>query len=137
IFRVSMTERFAYRTDFFLGTVLRFLPMLTTILLWTAVFTGAEETTGRIEIGGFNYHDMIAYLLLVHISRMLSSMPGLAAGIARDVRQGTLKKYLLQPLDMLGYLVAYRCAHKVAYIITSFVPYAVLFGLCYSYFDNL
>ena len=59
---------------------------------------------------------MIAYLLLIHISRMFSSMPGLAAGIARDIRDGTLKKYLLQPLDMIGYLVAYRVAHKVAYI---------------------
>ena len=56
---------------------------------------------------------MIAYLLLVHISRMFSSMPGLAGGIARDIRDGTLKKYLLQPLDMIGYLLAYRVAHKV------------------------
>ena len=72
-----------------------------------------------------------------HISRAFSSMPGLAAGISRDIRDGSLKKYLLQPLDMLGYLVAYRCAHKAAYIVTSFVPYAVLFALCHSFFDRL
>ena len=49
IFRVSLTERFAYRTDFFLGTVLRFLPMMTTILLWTAVYNGARSSN---EAGG-------------------------------------------------------------------------------------
>jgi ABC-2 type transport system permease protein len=38
---------------------------------------------------------------------------------------------------MLGYLITYRVAHKIAYIVTSFVPYAILFGLCHSYFDNL
>ena len=79
---------------------------------------------------------MIAYLLLTHISRMFSSMPGLAGGIARDIRDGTLKKYLIQPIDMIGYLLSYRVAHKVAYIATSFLPYALLFFLCRGYFDG-
>lgn len=57
-------------------------------------------------------------------------MPNLAAGIAREVREGTLKRYLLQPMDMIGYLLAYRVAHKFAYIVTSFVPYALLFLVC-------
>jgi ABC-2 type transport system permease protein len=80
---------------------------------------------------------MIAYLLLVHISRMFSSMPGLAGGIARDIRDGGLKKYLLQPIDMVAYLLAYRVAHKIAYIVTSALPYGVLFFLCRDYFDGL
>jgi ABC-2 type transport system permease protein len=136
ILRVSLIERMTYRGDFLLGGFLRFLPMLTTILLWSAIYRGAADA-GREQLAGYRYHEMIAYLLLVHISRTFSSMPGLAAGIARDVRQGTLKKYLLQPLDMLGYLVAYRCAHKAAYIVMSFVPYAVLFTLCSGFFDGL
>jgi ABC-2 type transport system permease protein len=133
IFRVSLVERMAYRGDFLLGTVLRFLPMVTTILLWRAVFAG----TDRRQMAGFDEREMIAYLLLIHISRMFSSMPGLAPGIARDVREGTLKKYLIQPLDMIGYLLSYRAAHKVAYIVTSFLPYAGLFFLCRGYFDGL
>ena len=34
-------------------------------------------------------------------------MPGLASGIARDIREGTVKKYLIQPIDMLGFLLLY------------------------------
>jgi ABC-2 type transport system permease protein len=132
IFRVSLIERITYRGDFLLGSILRFLPMITTILLWQAVFTGS----GAANVAGFSFRQMIAYLLLVHISRMFSSMPGLATGIARDIREGTIKKYLLQPLDMIGYLTAYRVAHKVAYIATSFLPYAILFWLCASFFDG-
>src|SRR6516225_4889051 len=123
IYRVSLTERLVYRGDFFLSTILRFLPMVTTILLWQAIYAGAEED----KIAGFSQRQMIAYLLLVHVSRMFSSMPGLAYGIARDIREGTLKKYLLQPLDMLGYLLSYRAAHKTAYIATTALPYGVLF----------
>jgi ABC-2 type transport system permease protein len=135
IVRIALIERMAYRADFFLSTFLRFLPMLTTILLWHAIYAGA----GKVEDGamaGYRFREMIAYLLLVHISRMFSSMPGLANGIARDVRDGSLKKYLLQPIDMIAYLVSYRLAHKLAYIATSALPYGVLFFLCRGFFDG-
>lgn len=132
IFRVSLIERMVYRADFFLGTILRFLPMLTTILLWEAIFAGS----GQSSLSGYSRHEMIAYLLLVHISRMFSSMPGLANGMARDIRDGSLKKYLLQPIDMIAYLVSYRAAHKTAYIVTASLPYGLLFFLCREYFDG-
>jgi ABC-2 type transport system permease protein len=136
IFRVSLIERTAYRGDFLLGTVLRFLPMVTTILLWQAIYASSrKDEIGRGQ-AAYTYREMIAYLLLVHISRMFSSMPGLATGVARDIREGSLKKYLIQPLDLIGYLLSYRAAHKVAYITTSFLPYAALFAACHSFFDG-
>ena len=49
------------------------------------------------------------------VSRAFSSMPGLASGIARDIRDGTVKKYLIQPIDMLGFLMLTRVAHKLVY----------------------
>jgi ABC-2 type transport system permease protein len=125
ICRATLVERMAYRSDFLIGTFLRFLPVLTTLLLWNAVYAGS----GKEKIAGFPLPVMISYLLLIHISRMFSSMPGLAGGIARDIRDGSLKKYLVQPLDMIGYLLAYRVAHKAAYIVTSALPYALLFFL--------
>ncbi len=136
---MSLIERMTYRGDFLLGTVLRFLPMITTILLWQAIYAGAAEGTASEEqqMAGFTLNDMIAYLLLVHVSRMFSSMPGLAGGIARDIRDGTLKKYLLQPLHMIGYLVSYRVAHKIAYIMMALLPYAGLFYLCRNFFPPL
>ena len=130
IFRVTLVERLTYRGDFLLSTFLRFLPMLTTILLWKAIFAGS----GDKPMHGFTFEQTIAYLLMVNISRMFSSMPGLAGGIARDVREGTLKKYLIQPLDMIGYLLSYRVAHKVSYIVSSAVPYAALFVICRHFF---
>src|SRR6266852_73353 len=137
IFRAALIERMVYRADFFINTILRFLPMLTTILLWSAVFAGADDSPEGKELRGFTYHQMIAYLLLVHISRMFSSMPGLANSIAHDIRDGSLKKYLVQPLDLIGYLLSYRLAHKAAYITMSALPYAGLFLMCGRFFDTL
>ena len=132
IFRASLVERMAYRGDFLFGTILRFLPMITTILLWQAIYEGS----GKTEHAGFRYREMIAYLLLINISRMFSSMPGLAGGIAKDIREGTLKRYMIQPMDMIGYLISYRAAHKVSYIVTSAIPYALLFFVCRGFFDG-
>src|SRR6516225_11703671 len=126
ILRISLIERMVYRADFLIGTLLRFLPIVTTILLWEAIYAGSGKST----LAGFTRSDMIAYLLLVHVGRVFSSMPGLAAGIARDIREGTLKKYLLQPVHMVAYLVTYRAAHKAAYIATSSLPYVLLFTFC-------
>lgn len=123
ILRISLVERLVYRADFFFSTILRFLPLVTTFLLWEAVYASSPQK----ELSGFTRDTMIAYLLLVQITRMFSSMPGLASGIARDIRDGNLKKYLLQPIDMIAYLLAYRGAHKIAYIATSALPYGVLF----------
>lgn len=132
VWRVSLAERMTYRADFLLGTFLRMLPMVTTILLWQAIYQGS----GKTELAGFKYREMIAYLLLVHISRMFSSMPGLASGIAREIREGTLKKYLIQPLDLLGYLISYRAAHKMTYIVTAALPYGIIFFICRGFFDG-
>jgi ABC-2 type transport system permease protein len=132
IFRASLVERMAYRGDFLFGTLLRFLPMVTTILLWQAIYKGSKQSS----LAGFRIDEMIAYLLLTHISRMFSSMPGLAGGIARDIRDGTLKRYLIQPVDMIAYLLSYRIAHKVAYIVTSALPYAILFYVCRGFFHR-
>src|SRR5690348_3045252 len=59
ICRISLIERLTYRADFFLATILRFLPMLTTILLWEAVFAGAYQTSGQRQLSGFSLNEMI------------------------------------------------------------------------------
>src|SRR3954470_19579039 len=132
ILRISLIERLTYRADFFVTTFFRFLPLVTTFLLWEAIYAGS----GKKEIAGYTRNDMIAYLLLVQISRMFSSMPGLATGISRDIRDGNLKKYLLQPIDMQWYLLSYRGAHKLAYIATVALPYGLLFYLCRDVFSS-
>ena len=40
------------------------------------------------------------------IARAFSSMPGLASGIARQIRDGEIKKFLIQPIDLIGFLLA-------------------------------
>jgi ABC-2 type transport system permease protein len=135
ILKTSMEERLVYRGDFAFGTLVRFLPIVTQIFLWGAIYTAASGAPGR-SLNGYTYRDMVAYYLLVMVSRAFSSMPGLSEGIASDIRDGTIKKYLTQPVDMLGYLFWYRVAHKLVYYVVATLPFALVFWLCRRYFNG-
>ncbi len=129
VFRVALAERLVYRADFFISTFLRFIPIITTILLWRAIYDGA----GREEIGGLRYTEMVAYYLFVMIVRAFSSMPRLASDISTDIRDGELRKYLLQPVDYLTYYLVLRGAHKSVYFVMAAAPYALVFWMCREY----
>lgn len=131
ILRTCVEERLIYRGDFAFATLIRFLPIVTQIFLWGAIYAGDSHRT----LNNFTYANMVAYYLLVMLSRAFSSMPGLTTGIARDVRDGTVKKYLTQPIDMLGYLFWHRIAHKLVYYIVATGPFALVFWMCRDYFN--
>ena len=136
ILRISIEERLIYRADFALGTLLRFMPIVTTILLWQAIFNGVSptsESSKETTIDSYRFSDMVSYYLLVMLGRAFSSMPGLASGIAQDVRDGTIKKYLVQPIDLLGFLFWSRVAHKLIYYLVAAGPFAIMFILCHSF----
>ena len=46
ILRIAVEERLIYRVDFALGTLMRFLPIVTQIFLWAAVFAGMSRSSG-------------------------------------------------------------------------------------------
>jgi ABC-2 type transport system permease protein len=131
--KICLEERLVYRGDFVLGTLMRFLPIVTQVFLWTAVF-GA---TSRGDIAGYTRNDIVAYYLLTMLTRAFSSMPGLAGGIARSVRDGSVKKFLIQPVDYVSFLLAARVAHKLVYYAVATIPFALVFFLCRSYFPPI
>jgi ABC-2 type transport system permease protein len=132
ILRITLAERLVYRGDFALGTLMRFLPIVTQIFLWFAVF----QARGNRPVGGYYYEDFVAYYLLTMVARAFSSMPGLASGIAAQIRSGEIKKYLIQPVDLVGFLLLGRVAHKLAYYTVAIVPFAFVFFLCRDYFPG-
>lgn len=140
ILSTALGERLVYRGDFALGTLMRFLPIVTQIFLWYAIFDSIESTQGgnleSTEIRGFHFTDIVAYYLLTMVARAFSSMPGLASGIAREIRDGEIKRYLIQPIDLISFLLLTRIAHKLAYYAIAILPFALVFFLCRDYFTS-
>ena len=130
VLRICIEERLVYRGDFALGTLMRFLPIVTQIFLWGAIF----EAISGDRVAGYSYDNFIAYYLLTMVTRAFSSMPGLAGGIARQIRNGEIKKFLIQPVDLIGFLLVGRIAHKLVYYVVAALPFALVFFLCRGYF---
>ena len=63
-------------------------------------------------------------------------MPGLATNISLQIRNGEIKKFLIQPVDLIGFLLLNRVAHKLVYYVVAAAPYALVFFLCRSFFDG-
>lgn len=139
ILRICLEERLIYRGDFALGTLMRFLPIITQIFLWSAVFQSSRTPSAGGDdgtIAGYTYNDFVAYYLLTMVSRAFSSMPGLASGVAQQIRSGEVKKFLIQPIDMVGFLLISRIAHKLAYYTVATAPFALVFFLCRGFFSG-
>jgi ABC-2 type transport system permease protein len=132
ILRIALAERLVYRGDFALGTLMWFLPIITQIFLWYAIF----QARGQERLAGFSFEDFVAYYLLTMVARAFSSMPGLASGIAGQIRSGEIKKFLIQPIDLLGFLLLGRVAHKLAYYTVAALPFALVFFLCRDFFPG-
>ncbi|QDU80316.1 ABC-2 type transporter [Polystyrenella longa] len=133
ILRICIEERLVYRGDFAFATLLRFFPIITQIFLWGAIYGVWSGSSQKTELNGYTFPNMVAYYLFAMLGRAFSSMPGLATGISRDVRDGTIKKYLTQPIDMLGYLFWHRVAHKIVYYVMATGPFLLVFFLCRAY----
>jgi ABC-2 type transport system permease protein len=141
ILRITLEERLVYRGDFALGTLMRFLPIVTQVFLWWAIFDAIDVSSSTAAVGertiaGYSYNNFVAYFLLTMVARAFSSMPGLASGIAVQVRDGEIKKFLIQPIDIVGFLLLSRLAHKLAYYSVAIGPFVLVFFLCRGFFPG-
>ncbi len=136
LLRTCLEERLIYRGDFAFATFVRFLPIITQICLWGAIF-GVGTSDGSLRLNGYSYQEMVAYYLLTMIGRAFSSMPGLARDISKEIRDGSLKRYLTQPVDLQVFYFWSRVSHKLVYYMVATIPFAILFWLCGSFFTHM
>lgn len=122
IFQIGISERMVYRLNFFVGLLFRFLPMITTVFLWRAVYESPDEDLTR----RYTFASIIAYYVLIMVARSFSAMPGLARTISQDIREGELNKYLVRPVPYLAYLLTLRVAHKAVFFLIATVPFALV-----------
>ncbi len=130
-----MEEQLIYRMEFALGTVLRFLPVLTQIFLWMTIFAVVGRH-GELTLAGYDQDAMIGYYLLTMLVRTASATPGVAAQIAREIRTGVFRKYLVQPIDFLEFTFLNQCAHKTVWFFSGMVPLGVVLWCCRSFLPD-
>lgn len=129
-------EDMAYRANYVFGAIFRFLPLVTMIFLWWAVYTGRKAAGGSPLIGGMTYGDMVVYNALMYIARGFSSVPGTMSDVSKDIKDGLLNRYLIKPINYYGYQVMYRLAHKLVFWYIALFTFPPVFLLMHNYFSH-
>lgn len=126
-------EDLVYRVNYVVGAVMRFIPMVTTVYLWYAIY---HSSPPGAEKAGMTFRDVIAYFLLVYVSRGFSSMPGMTQEISKEIKDGLLNRYLMKPIDYFWYQFAYRLAHKTVFWGVALVTFPPVFWLMRDFFTH-
>jgi ABC-2 type transport system permease protein len=126
----------AYRANYIIGAVFRFLPLVTTIFLWYAIYQSRKAGGALSAIRGMSYEDMVAYYAFMYIARGFSSVPGTMRDISVDIKDGLLNRYLIRPMSYFWYQVMYRLAHKLVFWYVALFAFPPVFYLMRHYFGH-
>lgn len=121
-FLMEMQAEMEYRAEFLLSIVSGGFVVVIQFFLWTAIYEGNGET----ELYGYNYSQMIVYVIMAGImSRVVSTY--FPYFISRDIKEGNLSRFLVQPIDYMPFRIFGELGRKsVQYILAIFVSGGVL-----------
>lgn len=88
------------RHDLFLGVLLGGFRLLMARIIWQAVYAG------RAEIGGMSLAQTTSFYLIVSFIRQIDQSEGYVWEFAAEIRNGSFGKYLVRPVDPLGYFLS-------------------------------
>jgi ABC-2 type transport system permease protein len=126
VFRMGFADSLEYRFNLFTEVLLWYFPLIVQVLLWKAVYL----SYGQESLGGYTYPQMITYCLGVMIVFALIRTEGNEWSVIGDIRDGTLQRYLLQPVDFLLYRIILVASKKIVIIgciIVNVTPALLLF----------
>lgn len=122
VMKNSLTEYFAYRLNFILWRVRVILSVLMSYFLWLTVFKESQS------VFGYRENQMLTYMILISFltSTVLSTQ---TFRVASEIYDGSLSKFLLQPINFFGFNFARDLADKI--INTFFSAVEIFFLLLF------
>lgn len=110
-----------FRFDFWFQATLTFLAEWALAwFLWRGVF----DASGAAQVGGFTFEQAVRYTLLVALVGKLIRGSFLDAGIASEIYDGSLSRYLVYPVSTYGF----KYAQHVGTLLPALLQ-LLLFGL--------
>lgn len=103
-----------------------FLPLIGYFYLWSAVFEDRARTAG------YDFNALITYAVVAMIYSRLTWMTP-EYGVMENIREGTLTKYLVQPMSYFGYYWASRIGFRTFSVLVTVPFILVLVALLHNY----
>jgi len=106
-FVLQIQSALEYRTDFFMDLLSGAFTVIIQVFLWTAIYGGSRTT-----MYGYTYNQMIVYVIMAGIMTKVVST-GFEWEILLDIKEGTLSRFLVQPIGYFPFKVAGMLGRKV------------------------
>jgi len=109
-FLLAWSEANAYRADTLFTALLFWVPVALSLLIWQAVLRAG----GSPAVGGYTLPQLVTYFALTSI---VGRGGGEDRRIAREIVDGGVKRYLVQPVDFTALRLALAVARRLAGIL--------------------
>lgn len=101
LLKIGMQTSMEYKTNFILGLLTTFFPMIINMFVWYVIYQDKTNTV----LFGYTYSQMIMYTVLAGLVSTLVST-NLASEMSNDIVTGELNKFLAQPISYFWYRVS-------------------------------
>ncbi len=131
VINIGIQNSLAYRVNFLFRVVFGFIPLLATIYLWRAIFSGKPSGA---EVAAYSLAQMTSYYLIVTILDALTAVNEDDWQIAADIKDGNISQFLLKPIDYLGYRLCLFISGRMIYVAVAAIPLALFIYSLRQYF---
>jgi ABC-2 type transport system permease protein len=119
IFNLGVQSNLVYRWNFLLRVVVGFVPLLGSVFLWNAVFSGVNS------FAGYTFSSMVAYFITLILLDTLTAANEDDFQIAEDIRDGRINTLLLKPLSYRLYRFHLYAAARLVHTAFALVPLGI------------
>lgn len=124
ICNLSFQNQMEYKTNFIMTFLYRFLPFMINILVWLAISDSSTFAMSKNEI--------ITYYMIGLITSNLV-VCSIQNEISEDIKNGTINRYLIKPINYFGYQFMKDIAFRIIFIILGSIPIIFMFFLMNRY----
>jgi len=131
IFNLGVQSQLIYRWNFLLRVAVSFVPLLGSVFLWQAAFSGKQS------FAGYTFESMVAYFITMILIDTATSPNEDDFQIAEDIREGRINALLLKPIDYRLYRFHLYAAARIVHSAFALAPLAIAMIWLGYYFQDL
>jgi len=122
ILKITWQEGLVYRFSLFTWRLRSFLSSLTSLTVWTVIFTSNSSAFNYSKESMITYVFLVAFLQSVIIASSLN-------GLANRIYSGEISNYLLKPLNLYWLFVTQEIADKFRNVLFLTIETLLLFAI--------
>jgi ABC-2 type transport system permease protein len=131
IFNLGVQSNLIYRWNFLLRVFVSFVPLLGSVFLWQAVFSGQHA------FAGYTFRSMVAYFITLILVDTLTMATEDDFQVAEDIRDGRINALLLKPIEYRLYRFYLYASARLVHAAFAIVPLGIAMIWLGYYFEGL